>query len=176
MQEHGMMIIGFDREIANQHGYEIVDLPDGVTASVPFDRVADAIAGRYRPEVGVLPTNYAPNDVGFGLLEGDCGVSWVQLGALGASSAELVTGFDVVAPIVSMNWNVGIHDNGGSSNQHFEQSQGFTMGNGWRSEFRMLGLTPGPADATVEWFTSYALLANGWLCFSLGPIAITTIY
>lgn len=176
-REHGMKIVGFDREIANRHGYEIVDLPDGATASVPFERVADAIEGRYRPERGVLPKNYGPDDdAEFGLAEGDCGVSWVQLKARGASTAELVTGFEVVAPVASMNWNVGIHDNGGSSTQHFEESQGFPQGNGWRSEFRILGLTVGPADATIEWYTSYALLTNGWLCFSLGPTAITNIY
>jgi hypothetical protein len=49
------------------------------------------------------------------------------------------------------------------------------MGNGWRSEFRTLHLTPGPADASVQGFTSWAILTDGSVCFSLGPMAIIII-
>lgn len=179
--EVGMSLRGFDAAVARAHGFEIVTLPDGATASVPVEKAEAARSGEYRPTEGTIPAE-GPRDQstlrGYGELPGECGVSYVELAPIGFSKAHLITGFEITASgaVWDMNWNVRIHDNGGDSTQHYEMENGFPVGNGWQSYFRVLGLTVGWADATVEWYTSWAILTNGWLCYSMGPVAVDWIY
>ncbi len=179
-REHGMRLVDFDEEVARAHGFEIVELPDGSRASVPAEKADAARAGIYWPTEGVLRSNDDEHGLlrGYDYKPGECGVSYVGLNAIGSSLAVLETGYDIEvdADVWAMNWNVRINDNGGSSNQHYESSDGGPGVFTWESEIRLLGLTRGPASATVEWYTSWALLTNGWLCYSLGPSAGTTIY
>jgi hypothetical protein len=174
-QQFGMRLAGFDEEVARRNGYEIVTLPDGGRASVPRDKAEAARAGDYRPSEGVLYESAQEEDDDatyyIDYRDGDCGTSFVGLWAMGSAQALLETGFDISvnAAVWDLNWNVRIQDNGGTSNQHYNEFDGTNLGYLWQSEYRLLGLTRGWANATVVWWNSWAVLTNGWLCYSLGP-------
>jgi hypothetical protein len=184
----GLALAGFDEEVARANGYEIVTLPDGSLASVPAAMAEAAETGEYVPTSGVLRAEEEPQEPGdfstqgweYGEAYGDCGYSYVAFWAVGNSYAQIQTGFVITdtsaGNVWQVNWNVNIHDNGGSTTQHWEEGDGIDWGQGWTSSLRLLGLTRGYADATVEWFSSYVITNRGWICWSMGPVAVTNVY
>jgi hypothetical protein len=177
-----MSVRGFDAAVARAHGYEVVTLPDGAQASVPADKADAARLGAYRPSSGIVSrrSTDAAQTQGYGEVPGDCGISWVSLTPIGASRAHLDTGFIITdsgaGSVWDVDWNVSIHDNGGSSNQPYEEQNGSSWGSGWTAYQRTLGLTRGWADATIVWYNSIVITTHGWVCWSNGPTAVDQIY
>ena len=69
-----------------------------------------------------------------------------------------------------------ITDSGGSSSQSYSESDGLAGFLTCTAYTRRLGLTRGWAFATVNWWQSYTLTENGWVCWSAGPSAPEKIY
>ena len=149
--EAHMTIAGFDREVAEAHGYEIRTDANGQEYSVPVGT----------PEGGITPFSSGGGSVG-----GDCGTSWVRINGIGLNMAYLETGWNVYAPVTAMNWQVSIIDNGGVSVQGWFQPVGGVPG--W-SGVRTIGpMTPGDIDAQVQ-TSSTVRLETGAFCYSGGP-------
>ena len=159
-----MTITGFDAAVAAEHGYRIVQLPDGRQASVP-------VAQSRAVELGTVLPN------GQDTKYGSCGYSYVELYALGGAAAHFLTGFHVTHAALSYHWVVHVHDNGGNSYPHW--GGGFLPAkHDWvvnSGKFLTYHLTRGPAYAQVDSEWSYALLDTGGICSSAGPIARETI-
>jgi hypothetical protein len=176
----GMLLGGFDAEIALANGFEIVTLPDGATASVPKELAPAAARGEYRPAVGVLPPKEGGfKNLGYGYGTGDCGTSWVDISPIGNHKATLSSGMDLVpaaGSVWKVTWHVNIHDTGGKSQQGYGTSNGVNYGVSWVTHARILGLSPGFVDATIVWYSSWVVTTRGWLCYSVGPTAVDIIY
>jgi hypothetical protein len=175
----GMVLTGFDPEVARANGFEIVTLPDGATASVPQDLVQAAASGEYRPTDGVLPPHGGIESHGYGSGSGECGTSWVDISPIGNHKAALSSGMDLVSAagsVVGVTWHINIHDTGGTSQQGYGTSNGVNYGASWVAYTRILGLSPGFVDATIVWYTSWVATSRGWLCYSVGPTATDIIY
>jgi hypothetical protein len=180
----GMVLRGFDAEVARANGFEIVTLPDGATASVPKELAQAAASGEYQPTEGVLPAQGGGTDGGFeshgyGSGRGECGTSWVDISPIGNHKASLSSGMDLVSAAGSVSgvtWHINIHDTGGTSQQGYGTSNGVNYGVSWVAYTRILGLSPGFVDATIVWYSSWVATSRGWLCYSVGPTATDTIY
>ena len=158
--QRGMEVIGFNRAVAEAHGYEIVTLPDGRQASVPkaeaeHARAAGTMAG-LQPDA---------QDTKFGT----CGYSYVELDDGGGGGvAYLRTGFHVNFDAISYAWWVQITDNNGRSHQNWGSA--LTFQTDWTSGILKLGLyAGGDAKAEVIPDNSWALLVTGSICVSGGP-------
>jgi hypothetical protein len=181
--ESGMRLVDFDAQVARAHGFEVVTLPDGSLASVPAAEAESARKGEYIPKSGVVRNETSSSEgvstLDYGELPGDCGISWVYLEAQGGSTANLGTGMTLIPDAGDpwdVHWKVNISDNGGSSNQTYTEYDGFIGFLSWTAYTRRLGLTPGWAFATVNWWQSYTITENGWVCWSAGPSTSEKIY
>jgi hypothetical protein len=177
----GLRLVGLDATVAKAHGYAVVTLPDGTEASVRADLAPAARNGSYRPAHGLLgaaKSGGAISPDSFGEVIGDCGDSWVELDAIGGARATLTTGFDLVPDSGGpwdVHWHVGISDNGGHSTQNYSEENGFYGSFSWIAYARRLGLTRGPATASVTG-GSFTITEAGWVCFSYSPSTTTTIW
>lgn len=180
----GMRLVGFDARVARAHGFEVVTLPDGSRASVPAAKADAARRGDYVPTSGILretatSANGGASTYGYGEAVGECGVSWVSLEPKGGSTANLGTGMSLIPKAGEpwdVHWRINIVDNGGSSNQYYDEYDGFIVNFSWVAYTRRLGLTRGSAFATVVRYASYTITENGWVCYSYGPSASDVIY
>jgi hypothetical protein len=144
----GMTVVGFDREVAEANGYEIITRPDGTQASV---------------KKGELTTQ------GSSTVVGSCGISFVELfDAPGTGGkADFRTGFTTYEVAIGFRWWVIVRDANGTSNRNYA---GDPFSRSWQTGFETLWLYPGGnAWATVIPDDSWALLANGSICVSGGP-------
>jgi hypothetical protein len=150
--ETGMVVVGFDKGVAEKNGYEI----------------RTDVAGNHYTVLAGSPPDAAPEN----FVSGNCGDSWLYEDGVGNLCVMLRTGFTVKGRAVSYFWRVLLADNGGISYQQW--SGGLLLRTDWRGERRVCGLTRGSADS---WLVSgYAVLSNGAICTSLGPYSYTTIY
>ncbi|MET8148014.1 hypothetical protein ACIBSW_13865 [Actinoplanes sp. NPDC049668] len=179
--EVGMMIAGFDAAVAEAHGYEIVTLPDGSQASVPAAKAAAAKAGTFIPTSGVLvkPSGGGVSANAYGARVGECGTSWVQISPRGGGSAGLTTGMDLVLDSGGpwdIHWNVKVSDRNGSSNQGYDEYDGYFSGTGlsWWGKGRTLNLARGSATVKVT-AGSFTITEAGWICYSYAPSATDII-
>ncbi|MFV2020535.1 hypothetical protein [Micromonospora sp. LOL_023] len=165
----GLVVGGFDVKVAASNGYEVVTLPDGSRTSVRHDLAESVRAGRVAPTGAVLPPVGTVGTQGYDAEDGNCGLSWVRLLAMGGGNADLGTGFTVRLDwpgIWDINWRVNITDAGGSSQQTgYDAPVGTSV---WSAPARILSLTPSLATAGVPYY-SYVILTDGTICFSLGP-------
>jgi hypothetical protein len=149
-----MHVIGFNRQVAAAHGYEIRTAPDGTQYSVKTGSPAGTAIPR-------------------GVVEGPCGVSYVYEYGIGNRAVELYSGFSVILPEVGGHWQIRLSDRGGTSFKNYNVAP---SGNGiWQFNQVVGGLTKGPAQATVVGPASFTILDNGEVCYSGGPTATTTI-
>jgi hypothetical protein len=144
-----MTVVGFDREVAEANGYEIVTRPDGTEASV---------------KKGELTTQ------GSNTVVGSCGLSYVELidvrGVRG--KAEFRTGFTIFGKAaIGFRWWAVIRDTNGTSNRNYA---GNPLSATWTSGVEDVWLHPGGnAWATVLPDDSWALLSDGSICVSGAP-------
>lgn len=147
-----MHVGGFDPAVARAHGYEVRTSPDGTQYPVKSGSSAT-----------VTPDN---------VVSGDCGFSYVYEYGIGNRAVELYTGYSVVSSVYQWYWQVRLDDRGGSSYRNWAGG----ANNGiWQVDQVVGGLTRGGARATVISYNSVAFLDNGWICYSGGPFATTTI-
>jgi hypothetical protein len=180
--EKTMSLAGFDADVARAHGYEVVTLPDGATASVPAEKADAARKGEYVPKSGVIPPADPKGEVstsGYGQTVGECGTSWVQISPRGGAKASLTTGMTLVPDSGGpwdIHWWVDVDDTGGSSTQYYDEYDGYysSIGLSWTGRARSLNLTRGWANVTVT-VGSFTITEAGWLCYSYSPTASTTI-
>lgn len=164
-----MIVTGFDRDVAKANGYEIIKLPNGREASVKKE-VADRIRAG---DKSAWPS-------GQDTVYGNCGYSYVELYAIGGEKANFRTGFGIASnkpAAVRYQWVVRITDNGGSSSPSWSGNLAYRrtwVTNG--GNFLVYKLTAGPATARVDRDWSYAVLANGEICSSGGPVTSANIY
>ncbi len=153
-----MHVVGFDAAVAAAHGYVIRTTPAGQ---------------QYAVKEGSSAVSVTPEDVSVG----DCGISYVYEYGIGNRAVELYTGFSVeyegVTAVVDGHWQVRLSDRGGTSFKNWNVPA--TANGIWQVDQVVGGLTRGPAQAKVVSAASWALLANGAVCYSGGPSATTTI-
>ncbi|MBU2662604.1 hypothetical protein KOI35_03710 [Actinoplanes bogorensis] len=179
--ESGMRIGGFDAAVARANGYEIVTLPDGSQASVPAAKAEAARRGSYVPKTGVLvkPSKGGVSANAYGSRSGNCGTSWVQISPRGGGSAGLTTGMSLVLDSGGpwdIHWNVNVSDRNGTSNQYYDEDDGYVSGTGlsWAGKGRTLNLARGSATVKVT-AGSFTITGAGWVCFSYAPGATDII-
>ena len=163
-----MTVTGFDREVAQANGYQVITLPSGREASVKID-----IARRIRAGESLIVD-------GQQTLYGNCGYSYVELYAIGGEKANFRTGFGIASNLpaaIRYQWVVRITDNGGSSSPSWSGNLAYR--HTWvtnSGNFLVYKLTRGTAWARVDSDWSYAVLSNGAICSSAGPATSTNIY
>ena len=152
-----MRIVGFDRKVAEAHGFEIRTAPDGREYSVK--KGAAAVAAE---DVSAQTVVY-----------GNCGSSWLYYNAIGNSSNKIETGFQLNQAATSYWWLVVMTDGGGQSNRTW--AGGLLLRTRWGVTSTVTGMTHGFSDAYVSTASS-AILWNGGVCTSGGPSDFTWTY
>lgn len=147
-----MQVIGFDRAIAAENGFEIRTNSAGQEYSVPVGSDASA----------------TPNNTVYG----DCGSSYVQITPVGNHKALIQTGFSVYTGAVDFDWIVHVIDNYGVSNKTWGGPLAFRSS--WVGTNNFTSGGTGYASAEVTY--GVAFLWDGTICFSLGPFSSTYIY
>lgn len=152
-----MTIVGFDRTIAEQNGYEIVKNAQGLDTAVK----------RGEPSAG---------DVGgHDSVTSNCGTSWITFTSIGHDKANMTTGFGVIHAAVKYGWTVDFVDRWGVSSQGRSGVLANRTTWDWTPPFIFASGGTGSAFASVE-TGSYAVLLNGAVCYSGGPSAKDWIY
>ena len=151
-----MYIRGYDKAIAEAHGFTIVTDPDGTQRSVPVTKQAKAQAA-----AAALKTGVTPNIT----VGGDCGSSSLFIYPHGLQSISVRTGYAVVMPTVGHQWDVDGFVTSGT------WSSGFS-GLNWSSTWSATHfLTVG--NSSHGWGQvrsgSKAFLINGGYCWSGQP-------
>lgn len=154
-----MTIAGYDADVAKANGYKIVTLPDGTQESVPVT----AAAKKAEQDI-ITPFTTVP---------GDCGTSSVVILDDGNAGAAVSTGFHLVRGAISYGWTVNVTGPGGGYTKNF----GGVLANTprWTGSFRWSVPVRGTYIAAVT-KASWALLNNGTVCTSGGPIDSEYIY
>lgn len=150
-----MVVVGFDRSVAEANGYEIRVDSQGRQYSVPKG----------------TPLSVQPNDP---VLTGDCGSSFIFFNAYGGHHATVDTGFGVNGSAFQYSWHVSIFDNIGGSTRDW--GGGLFFRATWEGTSDFLSGTTGYAWAQVNSATSWASLTDGRVCYSMGPWDWTDIY
>jgi hypothetical protein len=148
-----MTITGFDAAVAKAHGYTIRTNAQGQQYSVKAG-AADAVS---------------PN----GVVDGNCGSSYIYEYAVGNHGVDIQTGFNIYTPAVAYYWKYWMRDGGGTSSH--SHAGGLALRTSWSDDERWGALTPGYATSWVD-TGSDAILDNGGVCTSGGPSASTDIY
>ena len=157
-----MYVVGFDRRVATENGYEIRRHATGAEYSAKVGTVAGESTA-----AGALPANE---------IAGNCGTSWVEFDAIGGLKAQLGTGWDVPLPAKSHQWRVSVTDQIGSG-RAVNVAQGLTPHRkSWNRVTTTQSGARGSAYALVETPYSLAVLENGAVCRSGGPTSYTNYY
>ena len=150
-----MRITGFDRAVAEQHGFEIRTTADGREYSVKKGTARNA---------GVSTDN---------VVYGNCGSSYLWYDAIGGSANQIRTGFTVNQAATSYWWLVVMRDDGGQSSRNW--AGGLLLRTSWGVTSIARNMTHGFSDAYVSTGSS-AILWNGAVCTSGGPSDFTWTY
>lgn len=153
----GMVVVRFDRAVADANGYEI--------------RV-DKVGREYSVRKGSPPSDVAP--AGDPVKDGACGVSFIWFDATGGRHASIDTGFGVNGSAIRYSWHVSIFDGIGSSTRDW--GGGLFFRATWEGTSDFASGTTGYAWATVNSATSWAALTDGRVCYSVGPWDDTILY
>jgi len=158
-----MTVVGFDRAVAEAHGFKVVDNPDGTQSSVPITSEAKAIlAGVPTSTARALSTSQSstvqPNAVG------NCGTDSLHVVPRASAGAVVIsTAYSVYIASVGHVWNVdGVTTSVGFS----EPFSGANFSSTWTATH--VHAVPGFAHghATIR-AGSYAILINGDICAAL---------
>ncbi|MFF2820483.1 hypothetical protein ACFVT9_33780 [Kitasatospora cineracea] len=166
---------GYDKAVAQAHGYTIKTSPQGFEYSVinnatpAQDQAAQAKAairwGKAAPTTA--PGLVHPNDYG-DIFSPTCGTAWISGNAVGNLSVDISTGFTLLPgdKAIFYFWKVYLADPGGTSHLQWGPT-GLADRNSWAGHKTVGGLTVGNATATVS-TESYAVLIDGSSC-NAGP-------
>jgi hypothetical protein len=149
---------GFNAAVAAAHGYKIITGADGKQRSV--------LANLSNAEALARPGNTVP---------GDCGSSTMTIAPRGGYEANVATGFILTSgPAVDFQWYTSYSDDYGNSTHNW--SGGLLLRTTWTGTFVYKSGGPGWVYGTVDIGPSYAILADGEICYSGGPSAYADIY
>jgi|SRR4051794_29489353 hypothetical protein len=151
-----MRVVGFDKNVAAAHGYDIRTAASGEQYSVKRGGISAAAPA--------MPSN---------VVGGNCGFSYVYEYGIGNRAIELYTGYSVIHDVIRWHWQVRLDDRGGSSYRNYS---GWINNGIWQVDQVIGGLTRGGARASVIRSASWALLDTGAICVSGGPWDDTIIY
>lgn len=152
-----MYVVGFDASVAAANGYEIRTDSQGRQYSVKIGSTAKV----------------SPYDTG--IINGNCGTSYITFTSIGNNKANFQTGFGVfLGAAVYYGWYVSITNPFGST--AYSWGGGLFFRSTWESPVTTY-YTPyfGYTIAAVS-TSSYATLSNGAICYSGGPQASDYIY
>lgn len=150
-----MTVVGYDEAVARANGYTIRFTADGTPYSVKSTT-------RLGGAGGVTTQN---------LVTGNCGSSYVWLYDIGDKKYQVSTGFGVTVSAVQYNWYANVI--GPNYNYTHTWGGGLWFSNTWSGT--AVGLVNIGGTYTVK-ATGHAVLSNGLICNSLGPIANESIY
>jgi hypothetical protein len=106
-----------------------------------------------------------------GIVTGNCGSSFVTLKDVGVRKYTVITGFGVPYAAVSYSWSVNVV--GPNWNKTHPWGGGLAFRTTWEGTVTNVVGTGGWCSAKAS---GTAVLSNGWICKSGGPIANETIY
>ncbi|WP_282206827.1 hypothetical protein [Kitasatospora fiedleri] len=171
---------GYDKAVAQAHGYTIKTSPQGFEYSVidnatpAQDQAAQAKAairwGKAAP-TGTAPGLVHPNGYG-DVFSPTCGTAWISGTAVGNLTVDISTGFTLLPgdEAIFYFWKVYLADPGGTSHLQWGPTS-LADRNKWSGHKTVGGLTVGNASATVS-TESYAVLIDGSSC-NAGPAQAT---
>lgn len=151
-----MHIVGYDRAVAEAHGYTIK---------------TDAQGREYSVKSGSNVAVVTPNTT----ISGNCGSSTVTFVNIGNHQAKLGTSFalsGIDGYAVDFHWHVDFIDNYGAS--YKEWGGGLDLRRTWAGSFTFTSRGAGIAWAELS-TGSFAILEDGGVCYSGGPVAETNI-
>jgi hypothetical protein len=157
--EMPMVVVGYDREIAEEHGYEIRTSPDGTEYSVlkgTPESVTPARAGAIQP---------------MGVVTGDCGSSYVNIYNPAARRYTTTTGFGVYTAAVGYTWSVNVV--GPNYNYTHRWHGALALNKVFHMSSSARQVT-NRGDYTAK-ATGWTTHVNGAICRSLGPIDVEYI-
>jgi ABC-type Fe3+-hydroxamate transport system substrate-binding protein len=145
-----MTVGGFDRDVAEAHGYEIVTLEDGRVTSVPLTPEARAEASR--------PDNR-------NTVVGPCGSATLTITRNNAQGGiNIQTSYSVTTPTVGHHWGVTGSSNAGKV--FTEGFGGFASGYSWSATHFTSVYGYGQGGWGQIDVGSFAQLTNGAVCFA----------
>lgn len=159
-----MHIVGYDAKVAAAHGYVIKKTAAGVEYSVKANATTTQ---KQAAAANAVAATISPDTTG--VVEGNCGESWVTLTHGKKHAGSLSTGFDVIDPAVYYDWCVSVIDQNGASVEYWGPS---AYDSAEWSGSTGVSLS-GYATAQVE-SDSYVVLVTGAECTSGGPEAHAT--
>lgn len=151
-----LSIVGFDKTVAQQHGYVIVTLPDGKQASIP-EALSKLPLARIEQAVGPYNRIY-----------GNCGYSYIYLYRNGGSfNYRVSTGFHVNTAAVAYHWQYRIQGPLSIYNKTFTHAGGLFFRHDWSAvDYRSTQGHHGRFKAQVIRAGSDVILDNGSVCVS----------
>lgn len=149
-----MTVVGYDLAVAKANGYTIKFTADGTPYSVKTNRLLTS--------GGATTQN---------LVTGNCGSSYVWLKDIGDKKYQVSTGFGVTVAAVQYNWYANVI--GPNYNYTHTWGGGLLFANTWSGT--AVGLVNNGGYHTVK-ASGHAILSNGLVCNSLGPIDTQAIY
>ena len=155
----GMTVTGFDATVAAQNGYEIR---------------TDSAGRQYSAPQGSSTLAPAPGDLSvapYNVVTGNCGSSYVYLYDIGDKKYRVSTGFGVVAPAVGYTWSANVV--GPRYNTTHRWTGGLFFRRTWQGAAVSLVNVAGVHTARAS---GWAVLSNGAICRSLGPIDNEAIF
>ncbi|ACZ32467.1 hypothetical protein Xcel_3468 (plasmid) [Xylanimonas cellulosilytica DSM 15894] len=154
-----MVATGYDADVAAAHGYRIEVQPDGTPVAIPVSDEAKAAEA-----AAITP---------FTTVGGNCGTSSVVILDAGGGKAAVSTGFNLIRGAVSYGWQVNVTGFAGGYTKNF----GGVIANHstWQGSFTWTVPTSGTYIAKVA-ESSWALMNNGVICTSAGPVDSEYVY
>ena len=156
-----MYIGGYNEEVAEANGFEIVIGEDGMPYSIPVTPEAQELEETYNS------VNQEPGGISaFNIVYGPCGASSLNI-ARTFNGIYVATSYSVKFPSYWHNWNVSGSSNNGGWSSGFSGANASTTWNA--THFVGIGsYSSGFGQVTSG---SYALLINGLVCYSGSPSA-----
>jgi hypothetical protein len=149
-----MTVVGYDEEVAEANGFQIVTNPDGSQSSIPVTDEAKALVAD-APDVSARDT-----------VVGDCGQSWLN-GSKGANdTVSFTTGYSVRAAVVLHQWRVQAIGFITSGEKNYAQGAGGAV---WSTSGSTQAIGPGYAIVPPLSPVAMVKLVDGATCYSGGP-------
>lgn len=155
-----MYVGGYNEEVAEANGFEIVIGEDGQPYSVAVTPEAQELEASFEAPAG-------PGGISaFNIVYGWCGSSSLNISRT-FNGINVATSYSVIAPTYWHNWNVTGASNRGGWSAGFSGANA----NSYWSATRFVNLGSYSSGFGQVSTGSYALLVNGLICYSGGPSA-----
>jgi hypothetical protein len=155
-----MFIAGYNEEVANANGFEIVIDEDGNTHSIPVTDEAKKLAAEFEqvPDPGFST---------FGTVLGDCGTSSLFVSKSGSTKVYVTTSYSVYAPTWEHHWYVDGAAASGGFTINFSGGN-YASSNKWNA-WRDVSVNNNVSAFAQVRAGSFAQLITGAICYSGAP-------